>query len=63
MDSDHIPDRGSDYLIVPENCYYALGDNVENSLACPRKFTALLSFGLRMHFAHHYKKIVAQNQS
>ena len=32
IDSYPIPDRGSDYLIVPENCYYVLGDNVENSI-------------------------------
>ena len=32
MDSYPIPDRDSDYLIVPEDCYYVLGDNVQNSV-------------------------------
>lgn len=32
MDSRPAPDRGMDSLTVPENCYYVLGDNVQNSL-------------------------------
>ena len=32
MDLYPIPDRDSDYVIVPENCYYVLGDNIENSI-------------------------------
>lgn len=32
MDSYPIPDRGSNYLIVPDNCYYLLGDNIQNSI-------------------------------
>lgn len=32
MDSRPAPDRGIDSLTVPENCYYLLGDNVQNSI-------------------------------
>ena len=32
MENKAAPDRGTDRLTVPENCYYVLGDNVENSI-------------------------------
>lgn len=32
MDSLPPPDRGTESLTVPNNCYYVLGDNVQNSL-------------------------------
>lgn len=32
MHSPKAPDRGAEFLIVPENCYYVLGDNVQNSI-------------------------------
>ena len=31
MDSVQVPNRGTDCMTVPENCYYVLGDNVQNS--------------------------------
>ena len=32
VDSYPTPDRGIERLTVPENYYYVLGDNVENSI-------------------------------
>lgn len=32
MDSTIPPERGVDSLIVPQECYYVLGDNVQNSI-------------------------------
>ena len=32
MDSYPFPNRGTNFLVVPENWYYVLGDNVQNSI-------------------------------
>ena len=32
MDSIPIPEHSTDVLVVPEDCYFMLGDNTQNSL-------------------------------